>query len=157
MTSPHYTVDGLGVWAWPSAVPESHVAGLETLVTALHAHVGYMTDDDGYLALRLALALEPYLEGAPPLRWCPQVNLARLRMPLDWHLDRDYGEQLRFLLYFGGGGGVEFRSGLVVGGRRGDLVLFDRRLEHRSEVLAFRPGKLVLGMRAQHARDVEGV
>jgi len=146
-----HVVQGLRVYVWPSALNADEVAELRRRSACLLANV-YKLNDGGALASDLGGFVKPHMVGAPPFRWANAVVRTEQMTPMGWHFDRDYAAPWRVLVYCSSLGGTEFESSLIAGGNPGDVVMFDIRLRHRSQVLITNPQqpKIILGLRALH-------
>jgi hypothetical protein len=152
-----HVVQGLRVYVWPSALNADEVAELERRSACLPANE-YTLKDGGAIARALGSFVKPHMVSAPPFRWADAIIRIEQRTPIGWHFDRDYAAPWRVLVYFSSLGGTEFDSGLIAGGNPGDVVMFDTRLRHRSQVLITNPkqpkqAKIILGLRALHETD----
>lgn len=143
---------GRRVLVWPSAFSPDEVAALATRVSFLVPNQ-YLLTDQGALARAIGSEIRPRMIGAPPFKWSHQIVRSVQSRPLGWHYDLDYQTPWKVLVYLSSLGGTEFRSGLTVGGKLGDVVMFDVSLEHRAHPFVTGPSrpKTILGLRALHA------
>lgn len=154
-----FALDALSIFAWPAALsPTACQAIASTLPWPEQQRSSQsIVEDQGHVNVLVDGLLVHVMEGAPRLRWLPSITLTKA-YKVPWHVDQRRGADWKLCLYLAAvvDGGTVFRSR---DGRaqirppfeQGTIVLFDIRLEHRTDDYDDAAMRRVLGLRAASA------
>ena len=145
---PHRVViRDLSVYVWPALLTPAECA---QLAQAMPWHAGGGPNHAPEAAAVIRALVEPKLRGAPPVVLLDELTLSS--HPLPWHFDAPTpGAAFKLAIYpdavTQGGTTFDRAAAFTPHTPQGTVVLFDLRLEHRSEGSS---RKRVIGLRAAH-------